>query len=961
MQHFFLPNTANSDKLNDMNKELPKAYNPKEYEDRIYKKWGKSGYFSPDKCVKDGIAKKNAKSFTIALPPPNRTGTLHIGHALMLVVQDILIRYHRMKGYKTLWIPGTDHAAIATQSVVEKKLYAEEKKTRHDLGREKFLKQVYEFADKSHKRITEQVKKMGSSLDWSREAYTLDEARTRTVQTVFKMMYDDGLIYRGDRVVNWCPRCHSTLADDEVEYKTQKAKLYTFKYSKNFPFAIATTRPETKLGDTAVAVNPKDERYKKYIGKIYEIDFVGVALKLKIIADRAVDAEFGTGAVGVTPAHSMADWQMAQEHKLNVVKVINEDGKICEDLSDYSAKTVEQAREMIVKKLKEQELFEKEEEMENNLSLCYRCHTPIEPLPSLQWFINVNKPLRGRKQKTKNRKQGLDIEGKTLKEIALGVVKSGKIKIIPERFEKNYFHWMENLRDWCISRQIWFGHRVPVWYKEKLEVRSKKLEVNKDNNNEIYVGVEPPKGEGWQQDEDTLDTWFSSGLWTFSTLANNPDQIKIKDGKLIIDSDDFKNFHPTTVMETGYDILFFWVARMIIMTTYAVGDIPFRDVYLHGLVRDERGRKMSKSLGNAIDPLDVCAKYGTDAVRLSLIIGTTPGNDLNLSEEKIAGYRNFANKLWNIARYILQTTENSKQPACADRKTANSKATEWLASHSVADKWILGEMQKLIKQVSEDLDNYRFSQAGEKLRDFTWNDFADWYIEVSKFEKNSEKDKILMIVLQDLLKLWHPFMPFVTEVIWSEMGEQRFLMVEKWPESPHLIPQPPLLIRRGGGERSETGVRFDDFEPIKNIIIAIRSARSQYRIKPSQKIKAIIYAGENKELIESQAELIKKLRTGIDELEIKKSGGKIKDAIYLTVNNVEIYLEIFGFDFKAEAKRLGKEIKGQEARINILEKKLSNKQFVKKAPTRIVDQEKEKLGLWQEELEKIKEQLNHLK
>ena len=928
-----------------MNKELPKAYEPNKYEDRIYKKWEKSGYFSPDKCVKNGIAKKDAKNFTIALPPPNRTGTLHIGHALMLVVQDILTRYHRMKGEKTLWVPGTDHAAIATQSVVEKKLYAEEKKTRHDLGREQFLKRVYNFADKSHKIITRQVKKMGSSLDWSREAYTLDEARTRTVQTVFKMMYDDGLIYRGDRVVNWCPRCHSTLADDEVEYKTQKAKLYTFKYSKDFPFTIATTRPETKLGDTAVAVNPKDKRYKKYIGKIYEIDFVGVALKLKIIADRAVDAEFGTGAVGVTPAHSMVDWQMAQEHNLEIVKVINEDGNIVDGLADYSSKTVEQAREMIVKKLKEQGLLEKEEKMENNLSLCYRCDTPIEPLPSLQWFINVNRQLDSKT--TRQLELNLNIKGKTLKEIAIEVVKSGKIRIIPERFEKNYFHWMENLRDWCISRQIWFGHRVPVWY-QKSEVRSQKSEVNK--NNKIYVGVEPPKGKGWVQDEDTLDTWFSSGLWTFSTLANKEEQIKIKGGKLVIDSDDFKNFHPTSVMETGYDILFFWVARMIIMTTYAVGDIPFKDVYLHGLVRDEKGRKMSKSLGNAIDPLDVCAKYGTDAVRLSLIIGTTPGNDLNLSEEKIAGYRNFANKLWNISRYILQ----------------NKKDTECPIGHSVsgmtlADEWILQKMQNLIKEVSDDLDNYRFSQAGERLRDFTWNDFADWYLEVSKFEKNLEKDKILIMILQALLKLWHPFMPFVTEAIWGEMGEQRFLMVEKWPSfAPADLPAVQDFGRRSAkalADKKATGGKpSNDFEIIKNIITAIRNARSENKIEPARKIKAVIYGSKSTDLIKSQEHLIKSLRTGIKELGVKPKGEKIKGAVYVAVNNIEIYL-IGAVDKEKEKERIKKEIENLEKLIKNAKIKLSNKEFINKAPEKIVEQEKEKLKLWQGELKKLKEQI----
>jgi len=903
-----------------MKKELAKAYNAKEYEDQIYQKWEKSGYFDPDQCIKDGITKKDASSFSISLPPPNRTGTLHIGHALMLVIQDILIRYHRMKGEKTLWVPGTDHAAIATQSVVEKKLYQEEKKTRHDLGREKFLKLVRNFADQSHKRITEQVKKMGSSLDWSREAYTLDQVRTKVVNSVFKMMYDDGLIYRGDRVVNWCPRCHSTLADDEVEYQAQKAKLYTFKYSKDFPFTIATTRPETKLGDSAVAVNPKDERYKKYVGKTFEINFVGVPLKLKIIADRAVDMEFGTGAVGVTPAHSLVDWQLAQDHDLAIVKVIDEDGKIITGLADYAGKTVDQARQMIVKKLKEQGLLEKEEEMENNLSICYRCNTPIEPLPSLQWFINVNKPLRGKTQKHKNtcpqsfacdsrraksQNHKIDIEGKTLKEIAIEVVKSGKIKIIPKRFEKNYFHWMNDLRDWCISRQIWFGHQIPVWYRIHKNTKTQK---HKSNQNDIYVGVEPPKGDKWVQDEDTLDTWFSSGLWTFSTLAHKEDEIKINpsagpgQGKLIIDSDDFKNFHPTTVMETGYDILFFWVARMIIMTTYAVQDIPFQDVYLHGLVRDEKGRKMSKSLGNAIDPLEVCAKYGTDAVRLSLVIGNTPGSDLNLGEEKIAGFRNFANKLWNVSRYILSRALSSLGEEGTNRKFKDShnhpltpsllkegESDVDLKKLTLADRWILSKMQNLIKEVTEDLDNYRFSQAGEKLREFTWNDLADWYIEVSKFEKNKEKEQILPMILIDLLKLWHPYIPFVTEAIWSEMGMEKFLMVEKWPTSPPA----PLLIRRG-----EKGERSNDFEIIKEIIIAIRNARAENKIEPKQKIKAVIFAGNRVKLIENQAELIKSLRTGIEELEVKDTSassaqekGKIKDSIYIKTESVEIYLK----------------------------------------------------------------------
>ena len=583
-----------------MKKELPKAYEPSKYEDGIYKKWEKSGLFNPDKIPptpfnKGGVLDKR-KSYTISMPPPNVTGTLHMGHAVMLAIEDILTRYHRMKGERTLWVPGTDHAAIATQTKVEKEL-RKEGKDRHKLGREKFLKEVNKFAQESHDTIVNQIKKMGSSCDWSREAYTLDEVRTRAVRTVFKMMYDDGLIYRGERIVNWCPRCHSTLADDEVEYKEQKAKLYTFKYSKDFPFTIATTRPETKLGDTAVAVNPKDERYKKYIGKEYEVDFVGIKLKLKIIADREVDMEFGTGALGVTPAHSMIDWHMAEENKLDIIKVIDEDGNIREGFDPFSGEDVFRARKMIVNKLKKDKLLEKEEEVDNKLSICYRCDTPIEPLPSLQWFIDVHKKIKRR-------------GNKSIKELSVDAVKSGvfgrdKINIIPERFEKNYFHWMDNLRDWCISRQIWFGHQIPVWHKES--IINEQLTINNDEEN-IYVGVEAPEGKGWTQDTDTLDTWFSSGLWTFSTLAQKPDQIKIKDGKLVIDSEDFKNFHPTNVLETGYDILFFWIARMIIMTTYAIEDIPFQDVYLHGLVKDEKGKKMSKSLGNTIDPLDMISR-----------------------------------------------------------------------------------------------------------------------------------------------------------------------------------------------------------------------------------------------------------------------------------------------------------------------------------------------------------------
>lgn len=892
-----------------MAKEISKTYNPQENEDKIYEIWEKSGYFNPDKCVVDKITEKEAFSFSIIMPPPNATGFLHMGSAMMLAIEDVMVRYYRMQGRRTLWLPGTDHAAIATQNRVEKNL-RKEGIDRHSLGREEFLKRVDDFVENSRNVIRTQMRKMGASCDWSREAFTLDETRTKAVRTIFKMMYDDGLIYRGERVVNWCPRCHSTIADDEVEYKKQKTFLYTFKYSKDFPFVIATTRTETKLGDTAVAVNPNDERYKKYIGKVYEADFCGVKLKLKIIVDRNVDMNFGTGALGVTPAHSMIDWQMAQANNLEAVKVINEDGKIREGFGEFSGKNVEDARKLIVEKLKSQGLLEKEEEVENNLSVCYRCETAVEPLPSLQWFINVNKKIPRC--------------GKSIKELSINAVKKGifgrkKIEIIPSQFEKNYFNWMENLYDWCISRQIWYGHRIPVWYK------------NLNGKEEIYVGAEAPKGEGWIQDEDTLDTWFSSGLWTFSTMASSPFQIEEENGKIKINNDDFKIYHPTSILETMYDILFFWVARMIIMTTYAVEDIPFQKVYLHGCVRDKFGDKMSKSKPETcIDPLDVCERYGTDAVRLSLIIGATPGNDTRVSEEKIAGFRNFTNKLWNISRYILSSSEFKRLDG------------EFEDNLTLSDKWILNRLDNVINETTTKLENYEFSQAGEILREFSWGDFADWYLEIAKIEEN--KDEILSYILENLLKLWHPFMPFVTEVIWQELGN-KMLMIEKWPAK---------------GKTKKNNIK-EEFNLIKNIVTLIRNARAQYKINPSHQINAIIYGGEKKELIKSQEDLIKRLRTGIENLEVKEGGEKVKNAIYLTIGGVEIYLIVPDFDFKAEIGRLEKEIKDKELLIKNLSGRLSNKDFAERAPEEIIVKEKDKLIMWNEELEKMKEQLDHLR
>ncbi|MBU4347650.1 valine--tRNA ligase [Patescibacteria group bacterium] len=966
---------ANFGNVVNMNKELPKAYDPTQYEDGIYKKWEKSGFFNPDNLD----LPENAPSYTIVLPPPNITDKLHLGHSSMLAIEDLLIRYHRMKGYRALWLPGTDHAAIATQNVVEKKLLKEEGKTRHDLGREKFLERVWEFLKETQSIILRQTRKMGASLDWSREAFTLDKQREKAVKKMFIDMYEAGVIYRGERIVNWCPRCRSTLADDEVEYKDQKAKLYTFKYSYDFPFAISTTRPETKLGDTAVAVNPKDKRYKKYIGKIYEVDFAGVKLKMKIIADRHVEMDFGTGALGVTPAHSMADWQMAEANDLEIIKVIGEDGKINNNFLEYSGKTVEQARDMIVKKLRKNNLLEKEEELKNNLSVCYRCNAPVEPLPSKQWFVNVNKKLKR-------------FNGKSLKEKAIEAAKNKEIKFIPEKFEKRYLDWMENLHDWCISRQIWFGHRIPVWYCHGT--------CNIKHETNIIVSIDNPKqcpkcgSKNLIQDEDTLYTWFSSGMWTFSTLGW-PDNFK--NGKK---SGDLARFYPTQVLETGYEILTLWVSRMIMMSLFALREIPFENVYLHGMVLDKYGKKMSKSKGNGIDPLDVIEKFGTDAVRLSLVIGNTPGNDLRLSEEKIAGFRNFTNKLWNIGRYILQSCHSDPAKAGEEsqvkkKNIAHPRSFVAIAPQNdkatLADEWILNKLNKLIKDTSDDLDNYRFSQAGEGLREFTWSDFADWHLEASKFEKSEAKQQVLLMVLENLLKLWHPFMPFVTEKIWGEMGKENLLMVEPWPISAgSIVPkgcgaglqsvdgslQKGSTASRnamrgdygagrvrgdyGAGRDPSPAAQDDNFEIIKNIIIAIRNARAENKIEPGRKIKAVIYGGKNAKLIKSQEHLIKNLRTGIKELDIQQKGKKIKDAIPVTVADIEIYL-IGAVDEEKEKIRIKKERENLEKLIINAEKKLADKEFIKKAPARIVKQEKDKLKLWQEELAKLKGQLSGLK
>ncbi len=723
-----------------MPKEISTTYDQSREPD-IYSAWEKSGFFNPDNL--------EGEPFSIAMPPPNATGTLHTGHAFEASIQDTITRYKRMQGFKTLWLPGTDHAAIATNTKVEKILIKEEGKNRHDLGREAFVKKVEEFVAASRGTITKQLRSVGASADWSREAFTFDEPRNLAVRTAFKKMFDAGLIYRGIRVINWDPKGQTSVSDDEVVHKAEKGKLYTFKYSKDFPISIATTRPETKVGDVAVAVHPQDSRYQKYIGTNHIVNFAGKQLKIKIIADESIDPEFGTGAVGITPAHSITDFEInhRQEVSLGFEQIINEYAKMMDTAGPLVAgKKTKDAREIIVKWLEEQGLLEKTEDVEMNISTAERSGGVIEPLPKLQWFVDVNKqfsrsviPAKAGIQSSGSRiKSGMT----SLKQLMQEAVKSDEVSILPERFEKVYFHWIDNLRDWNISRQLWYGHRIPVWYQGE----------------KIYCGIDAPTGSDWTQDEDTLDTWFSSALWTFSTLGW-PEETK-----------DLKTFHPTSFMAPGYEILFFWVARMILMSTFLLDEVPFKQVYLHGIVRDAKGQKFSKSLDNGLDPVDVIKQYGADALRMALMVGVGAGNDSKFDMNQVKGYRNFANKIWNASRFVLQNADN-----------LNPKS-----GILPEDQAVLDEISKLAKSVTAQMDKYDFAHASEDLYHYFWHTFADKTIEASKARLNNPETKdstqrMLKEALETLLKLLHPFVPFVTEAVW-QLDHKDLLMIQKWPK-----------------------------------------------------------------------------------------------------------------------------------------------------------------------------------
>lgn len=748
-----------------MTKELPKAYVAKDYEDEIYKLWEESGFFNPDKLDPKG------EPFCVCMPPPNVTGVLHLGHALENALMDTEIRYQRMCGKRALLLPGTDHSAIATQAKVEGLEKAKGiANPREYYGREKLLEIIKNYSEQSKATILKQIRKLGTSCDWSRLAYTFDAERSQTVNKLFTQMYNDGLIYRGYRVINWSVVGQSTCSEDELVYEDQETKVYTFKYSKDFPIAIASTRPETKLGDTAVAVHPEDKRYQKFIGQKFTVD-VGAAqpLKITVIADAQVDPEYGTGALGVTPAHSQIDYEMyARNPEIGLIPVIGKDGKMTMQAGkNYQGLTVLEAREKFVAWLKENNLLIKEEKITHNVGTSDRYKDVVEALPMEQWFVNVNKIIPGRQQSLKQLMRAAATE----------------IQIKPERFQKSYLQWVDNLHDWCISRQIWWGHRIPVWYK----------------GTEIFVGEQAPQGSGWEQDPDTLDTWFSSGTWAFSTLG------------WVENKADLNTFYPTAWMQMGYEILALWHSRMVLFSAYANKTIPYKQVYFHGILRDKFGKKFSKSSGNGIDPLILIDKYGADALRFSVLKGNSPGNDARFYEEKVADARNFVNKLWNVSRYILG--KGVTQCAATDLKLS-----------TLPEKWIISSLQNLIKEVSALLEDDQFSLASEKIYEWLWHEFADWYLELNKKAPN---DAVLYYCLENILRLSHPFLPFVTEVLWSNLGKKDLLIISSWPKVDQALINPAAEKEFGAWRRAQIKARIKPEElaqEIKKINLEIKSA-----------------------------------------------------------------------------------------------------------------------------------------
>ncbi|MCI0477776.1 MAG: valine--tRNA ligase [Anaerolineales bacterium] len=879
--------------------EMPKAYDPKQVEKRLYDWWESRGYFKPR--IEPG-----KKPFVISIPPPNITGELHHGHAMFLAFEDLMIRWHRMLGEPTLWMPGSDHAGIATQNVVEKKL-AEQGITRQQLGREEFVKRVWDWKAEYGDIITHQIRSMGASCDWTRERFTLDDGLSRAVREAFVQLYEKGLIYRGPRLINWCPRCETAISDLEVEHEDATGKLYYVKYRLDAvsgqPSAVeyimvATTRPETILGDTAIAVHPKDKRYKKLVGRMAILPTLG--RKIPIIADEVVDLEFGTGAVKVTPAHDPTDYDLGQRHNLPMINVMNPDGTINAEGGAYAGMDRYAARKQLVEDLQREGLLDHIEDHAHALGHCQRCETIVEPLISTQWFVKIA-PLAKK---------------------AIKAVNSGDIKIVPTRFNKVYYDWMNNIRDWCISRQLWWGHRIPVWYCE--------------NGHQTCARTDPTEcatcgSKNLQQEEDVLDTWFSSGLWPFSTLGW-PDK-----------TDDLKYFYPTSVLETGYDILFFWVARMIMDGLEFTGQAPFHTVYLHGLIRHKDGSKISKSNPQPGDnPLDVISDFSADALRFTIITSSAPGNDTKLDMEKVEHARNFGNKIWNMARFI----------------TSNLKANEpispisSLQSLPLADRWILSRLHHVIAGVNDSYAKWDFGEGTRQIHDFLWSEFADWYIEVAKIalyggDANAQKRtrSILLYALDQGLRLLHPTMPFVTEETWQQLrafgmpSQYDALMVADWP-------QPNKMFFDARAEK--------DFTVVMEIVRAIRNARAEFDVEPGKRIPALISAGAASALIESQRAILASLaRLDADAFQIEKRAAKPAQSLALVVGKIEIYLPLAGMiDLEKEKARLAKEIAQARGEIERVDKLLAG-EFSKKAPKEVVQKQRDALAANRERVARL--------
>jgi valyl-tRNA synthetase len=868
-------------------------YEPEETEARVFARWFESGRFHPEPT---GTA---AENYSIAIPPPNVTGALHMGHALNGSIQDTLIRYARMRGKRTKWILGTDHAGIATQTVVENQL-AKEGLTRFDLGREAFVARVWDWKEKYGNLISMQLRRLGASLDWTRERFTLDEQLSRAVRVAFVNLYERGLIYRGHYIVNWCPRCTTVLSDIEVDHEETKGKLWYVRYplvpsgeGEAGPdhVAVATTRPETMLGDTGVAVNPEDERYRGLVGRQVGLPLLGRTIP--IVADEAVDPAFGTGAVKVTPAHDTTDYEIGKRHGLPLINIFNPNATVNENGGPFQGMDRYAARSAVVRQLEEEGLLERVEDHVHSVGHCSRCGTVVEPMVSEQWFVKV----------------------KPLAEPAIAAVREGKITFVPDRFARVYFNWMENIRDWPISRQLWWGHRIPVWYCPC---------------GEMIVSVETPTscpkcGSGeLTQDEDVLDTWFSSGLWPFSTLGW-PDQ-----------TEDYRYFYPTSVLETGYDIIFFWVARMIMFGLAFTGEVPFRTVYFHGLLRDEKGEKMSKSKGNVRNPLEVVATYGADALRWALVTGSTPGNDMKLSEDKLEGARNFANKLWNAARYVQST---GAPPA---------EAPEW-SRFTIADRWILGRTGRVIGDVSRLLEAFEFGEAGRILYDFVWSEFCDWYIEIAKIQlrgggpATKERTRwVLYRTLGDILKLLHPFMPYVTEAIWDHLPDRpTMLIVARWP-----MP----------GPIDEAAERAMDLAIA--VTRAIRNARAEFKVDVNRRIPATVVAGPDRAVLEEERSIVEALAR-VEPYQIAESVAEPpRHALHLLVSGVEIYLPLAGMvDLDAERQRAAAELERLRGQAQGLEARLGNPSFTTKAPPAVVRKEQERLTAFRDQMSKLEERL----